>query len=145
LIGCNSAADEQHKATQAEQQANEEIAELTRKAQDKAAEVRAEADKQIAEAQADFMKLRENFRHETAEHLLELDRKIATLEAEVATLKGTAKAELDAKLVAIRAQRQQFAQDFQAIADDSAATWDATKRRLEKSWSDLEKSVDRAN
>ena len=144
LIGCNSAADEQHKATRAEHEANEEISELTRKAHDKAAEVRAEADKQIAEAQADFMRLREDFRHETTEHLLELDRKIATLEAEAATLKGNTKSELEAKLMAIRARRLQFSQDFQGIADDSAATFDATNRRLEKSWNDLEKSVDQA-
>ncbi len=61
--------------------ANEKIVEANQEADKKANEAQADADKKIAEAQASFLKLREDYRHETTQKLVELDQKIADLEA----------------------------------------------------------------
>ncbi len=50
----------------------------------------------------------------------------------------------DAQLTQIRAQRESFASDWKQIETASATTWDATKSRLDKEWTDLKTAVDRA-
>jgi hypothetical protein len=141
---CNKAADEQEKASNAQITANEKIVEANQEANKKANEAQADADKKIAEAQASFLKLREDYRHDTTEKLVDLDRKIAELEAKAKTSTGKKKADLDVQLAQIRSQRDAFANDWKTIETASAATWDATKARLDKEWTDLKSMVDRA-
>ena len=63
--GCDKAADDQAKATQAQAEADAKIAALSAEASAKVKAVQADADKKIAEAQASFMQLREDYRHAT--------------------------------------------------------------------------------
>ncbi len=71
-------------------------------------------------------------------------KKIADLEAKSKTATGKKKADLDVQLGQIRTQRESFANDWKTIETASATTWDATKSRLDKEWSDLKSMVDRA-
>jgi len=142
--GCDRAADEQKKAVDAQNQANEKIVQANREADQKANQAQADADKKIAEAQANFLKMREDYRHTTTENLVELDKKIADLEAKEKTATGKKKADLDAQLSAIRSRREAFANDWKSIETASADSWDATKQRLDKEWGDLKALVDRA-
>lgn len=151
-LGCERAADEQEDAVEAQREANREIAEANREvaeanreARDKAVSAQAEANEEIAEAQENFTKMRENFRHDTTTKLAELDKEIAELEAEAATLTGQEKSKRDAKLTAIRNQREQFGQDFQRIEAASATTWDSTKESVQKQLNALEDAIDKAD
>jgi hypothetical protein len=142
--GCDKAADEQQKAVNAQAQANDKIVQANQEADQKANSAQADADKKIAEAQASFLKMREDYRHDTTTNLVDLDKKIADLEAKEKTASGKKKADLDVQLGQIRSQREAFANDWKTIETASATTWDATKNRLDKEWSDLKAMVDRA-
>ncbi|HEY5376607.1 MAG TPA: hypothetical protein VIK01_23160 [Polyangiaceae bacterium] len=142
--GCNKAADEQEKATNAQVQANDKIVAANQEADQKANKAQADADQKIAQAQAAFLKMREDYRHDTTTNLVDLDQKIADLEAKSKTSTGKKKADLDARLAQIRTQRAAFADDWKSIETASATTWDSTKSRLEKEWTDLKSAVDRA-
>jgi regulator of protease activity HflC (stomatin/prohibitin superfamily) len=142
--GCDKAADEQQKAANAQAQANDKIVQANQEADQKANSAQADADKKIAEAQASFLKMREDYRHDTTTNLVDLDKKIADLEAKEKTATGKKKADLDVQLGQIRTQREAFANDWKTIETASATTWDATKNRLDKEWSDLKTMVDRA-
>src|ERR1043165_995938 len=98
VVGCNKAADEKQKADQAQIEAADKIAEANREADKKINEAQADADKKTAEAQANFLKIREDYRHEVTAKLVDLDHKIADLEAKSRTATGKDKAELDARL-----------------------------------------------
>jgi hypothetical protein len=142
--GCNKAADEQQKAVNAQTTANDKIVEANKEADQKANSAQADADKKIAEAQASFLKMREDYRHETTTNLVDLDKKIADLEAKEKTATGKKKADIDVRLGQIKTQREAFANDWKSIETASATTWDATKSRLDKEWTDLKTLVDRA-
>lgn len=142
--GCDKAATEHARAVEAENEAKQEIAEARADADEKAREAHAEAAEEIADATAKFQKLREEFRHDTTENLVELDKDVHELEAKAMKATGKEKAELDAKLSEIRARRAAFVNDYKSIETASAATWDATKARLEREWSELKELVDRA-
>jgi predicted Fe-S protein YdhL (DUF1289 family) len=144
-FGCNRAADEEKAAAKAQAEADQEIAEAAREARDKAVSAQSEADKKISEAQANFMGLREGFRHEMNTNLLKLDQKIADLESSARAATGAKKTELESKLVSIREARLQFSKDYQTIEGAFPNTWDATKAKLEKQWSELSKAVDDAS
>jgi hypothetical protein len=144
ITGCNKAIDEKQKADQAQIDANQKIAEANREADEKINKAQAEADKKTAEAQANFLKLREDYRHDVTEKLVDLDHKIADLEAKSRTATGKTKADLDARLKQIHTERDAFVNDYKNIEMASASTWDATKARLDKSWDELKKLVDRA-
>lgn len=140
--GCESASDEQNRANKAQIEANEKITAAAREADDKIKSAQLEADKKIAEANASFLKMREDYRHDTTVALVELDKKIELLEAKSKKATGKAKAELDARLTRIRADRESFMNDYKTLENDTAVTWDKTKARLEKSWTDLKNYVD---
>ncbi len=46
------------------------------------------------------------------------------------------------QLTQIRSQREAFANDWKTIETASATTWDSTKTRLDKEWSELKAMVD---
>lgn len=142
-IACNNARDAQEKASNAQAEATEKISEISRDANKKVVEAQAEADKKTAEARADFLKLRENYRHEVTNKLVALDKKIADLEAKANTSAGQKKLELEARLQEIRRERDAFVNDYRGIEAISADAWDTTKKNLETAWSRLESLVDR--
>jgi hypothetical protein len=142
--GCDKAADEQQKAVNAQTTANDKIIQANQEADQKANSAQADADKKIAAAQAAFLKMREDYRHDTTTKLVDLDQKITDLGAKEKTATGKKKADLDSQLAAIRTQRDAFANDWKSIETADATTWDSTKNRLDKEWTDLKAMVDRA-
>ncbi len=139
-----SAADAQEKADKAQAQANTEITSAQTTADDKARNAQATADKKIAEAQSDFNKTREDYRHTTQSNLDALDKKVADLDAKAKTAAGSSKADLMSRSTSLHAQRDAFAADFKSLDSASVSTWDATKARLDKEWSDLKAAADKA-
>lgn len=141
---CDNAADNQQKANTAQNEANEKIAAASREAQQKASNAQLAADKQITEAKANFMKLREDYRHTTTTNLVGLDRKVADIEAKAKQVNGKAATDLADKLRDIHNLRATFAADYEAIDGASAVTWDDAKARLDKQWTELKTLVDNA-
>jgi regulator of protease activity HflC (stomatin/prohibitin superfamily) len=143
-VACDKAADDQAKANNAQNEANAKIGAAQTEAAAKMNTAQADADRKIAEAQASFTKMREDFRHSTASDLVTLDKKIADLDAKSKTATGKAKADLDANLRTIHAQRDRFTADFNGLQAASASTWDAAKANLVKELSDLKALVDKS-
>jgi len=141
---CDNAADEQHKASEAQAVANAKIEATRKEADAKMKSAQADADKKIADAQAGFMKLREDYRHSASTEMIAVDKKIADLDVKAKTATGKAKVDLDASLKTIHASRDRFDLDFKAIETATAATWDGAKAGLDKQWSDLKSLVDKA-
>ena len=144
VVGCDKAADDQNKANAAQAEADKKIADAKKEAADKSNNAQAEADKKIAAAEGDFGKRREDYRHKLQTDLIDLDKKIDNLEAKSKTATGKAKTDLDANLTTIRARRTTFAADMKALDTSTAVTWDDTKTRVEKEWTDLKALVDKA-
>ena len=144
MAGCNNAADEQHKADQARTEAAAKSVEANREASEKINAARVESDKKVADAQAGFLTLREDFRHKTTENLVAIDKKVAALDAKLATVTGTTKKNLTLKLANIRTAREAVMTEYKSLELASALTWDQAKARVEKAREALEKSVDEA-
>lgn len=144
VTGCDRAADDQAKANAAQAEANKKIGEAKNEANDKTNSAQAEADKKIAAAQGDFSKRREDFRHKLESDVIDLDKKIDLLEAKAKTATGKAKADLDANLAGIRTRRTSLTTDVKSLETASAGTWDDTKARIEKQFSDLKSAVEKA-
>jgi chromosome segregation ATPase len=135
--GCDDAARQEAKAQSAQAEADNKIAAAAREASDKVASAQSEAEKKIAEAEAAVQKLREDYRHTTANNLLDLDRKVADLEVKANHAQGKAKAEFEDKIQQIRASRAAFVADYKALDIETGAAWDAAKTRLDKEWVEL--------
>jgi hypothetical protein len=101
------------------------------------------ADEKVAEARNDFDKTREDFRHSMQSNLDALDKNLSDMDAKAMKATGTKKVELSNKATKLRAQRDVFAADVRAIGDTTAATWDATKARIDKEWSNIKSSSDK--
>lgn len=104
-----------------------------------------EADKKIADVQKDFSKTREDYRHDVQTKLDDLDKKISDLDAKAKKETGNTKAKLDANLPSLHTQRAAFGKDFASLQTDTAATWDASKARIDKEWTALKDAVDKAD
>jgi hypothetical protein len=141
---CDNASSDARKAEVAQTEANDKSAGAMKVADDAVKSAQAEADEKIAAAQADFLKLREDYRHTVTTNLVELDRKTANLTAKLDQLHGKERADLDTSLRQIHSTRDAFARDYQSLEGDSARTWDNTKFRLDKEWTDLKALVDKA-
>jgi hypothetical protein len=96
------------------------------------------ANEKIAAAESDFAKTREDYRHTMRSNLELLDKKLVDLDAKTMKATGTKKVELANKESSLRAQRDAFASDLRSIETASAATWDATKARIDKEWSSFD-------
>lgn len=140
--GCNRAADEQRKADEARAEASEEAMEARRDAQLKINSARDEANEEISEAGENFTALRDDYRRDMNEKLVDLDEDIAELDKKLTTATGNAKTELQAKLPQIKAQREAFMAEYRTLETASAASWDATKERVNRAWNALDDSVD---
>jgi regulator of protease activity HflC (stomatin/prohibitin superfamily) len=141
---CDNASNDSRKANNAQAEADDKSGAATREADEKVKNAQAAADEKIASARADFMKLREDYRHTTTTNLVDLDHKVTDLETKASESSGNKKVSLDANLRQIHASREMFGQDYRALENASASTWDDTKLRLDKEWTDLKALVDKA-
>jgi len=144
-LGCNKAADEQRKADEARSEADKKVGEASNDAAEKINAARADADKKVAEAQANFLKLREDYRHKITEDLVSVDKDIANLEAKAKTATGKTKAQIEAGLPDIRAQRENLSSEYRSLEFSSAVSWDNAKARVDKAYDDLKKAIDKAD
>jgi septal ring factor EnvC (AmiA/AmiB activator) len=141
VIACDKPGVEEQ---QKEQKAAQDNAEQQQRAARESSSAQADMNQKVATAQTDFEKTRESFRHDKQADLDDLDAKIAKLEASERTATGKAKADLDAKLPSIRAQRASFGADFRGLQATTAASWDDAKARVDKEWDSLKGAVDGA-
>jgi Flp pilus assembly protein TadB len=130
---------------QKEQKAAQDNAEQQDRAARESASAQADMNSKVASAQADFERTREDYRHSRQTDLDEIDTKIAKLEAADRTETGKAKADLDAKLPQIRAQRAAIGADFRALQVTTATSWDDAKARVDKEWDSLKSAVGAAS
>ncbi len=142
--GCDNAADAQKNANEAQNDANIKIQGAKDEAAAKARTAQADADRKVADAQANFLKLREDYRHDMTINLVELDKRVALLDVKVKGATGMTKTNLDESLRAIHPARSTFGTKFSGLEDATAVTWDAAKKTLEKEWIDLKAMVDKA-
>ena len=145
VIACDRPAEkDQEKATEAQREADQKIAEARKESTTKTTSAQVEADKKIAEAQANFAKTREDYRHSTENDLTDLNKKIDVMEADAKKATGKAKADAEATLRDIRVRRDAYKTDRATLDSASATTWDNTKARLDKEWDALKASVNHA-
>jgi septal ring factor EnvC (AmiA/AmiB activator) len=130
---------------QKEQKATQDNAQQQQHAAQESAQAQQDMNNRVATAQADFEHARDDYRKEKQQDIDALDAKIASLETKTRTATGKVKADLDAKLPAIRAQRAAFGADFRGLQATTATTWDDTKARVDKEWDDLKAAVNDAS
>lgn len=140
IIAASSEAGQRVATAQAE--ANSKIAAATTEADQKARDAQIEADKKVAAAKENFLKLREDYRHSMQTNLIEFDHKVTDLEAKANKAAGKARADLNAKIKQLHARREAFNSNYKALEAETAITWDDTKVRLDKEWSELKALVD---
>jgi hypothetical protein len=88
-----------------------------------------ERNDRIAAAERDFDITRDDFHAKAAVDLDDLDSDINDVTAKAKELRGQARAEMDARLIQIRAQRDALRADVESLETSTAASWeDATKR-----------------
>jgi len=102
-----------------------------------------QTNEKIAEAERAFDKTREDYRHTMQSNLDSLDKKLVDLDAKTTKATGNKKVELTNKSSTLRSQRDTFAADVKSLDTATAATWDATKARMDKEWSDIERTSDK--
>lgn len=144
-VACDKAADQQKKADQARAEADTKIGDANREAADKINAARADEDKKVAEAQANFLKLREDYRHKVTEDLVSVDKDIADLEAKAKSATGKTKGKIEAELPNIHSLRENVTSEYRSLEFSSALSWDTAKGRVEKAFDDLKKAVDKAD
>jgi hypothetical protein len=144
ITGCDKATDDQTKADKAQITANDKITAINQEAHEKGQAAQAEADKKIAEANTSFVKLREDYRHQTTNNLADLDHRVDALDAASRAPSNKSHAALDANLRQIHTKRAEFTSDYLTIETASAVTWDDTKTRLDKELTELKALVDKA-
>jgi hypothetical protein len=130
-----------HAEQQKEMQATDQVANTSQQTQN----AQAEANKEIVSARTDFAKTREDYLHEKRMDLLSLDQRVFDLETKAQTATGKARADLTAHLPGIRTERDEFARHMDALNNETAATWDASKANLDKEWDGLKSAVDNAD
>jgi hypothetical protein len=101
-----------------------------------------EANQKSAQVQAEFTKLRDEFRQKITTGLTDLDHRVELLERKARSSVGNAKNEVEMGLAHIRADRLAFTNDYKSLDSATSANWDATKARLDKEWLALSNLVD---
>jgi hypothetical protein len=145
LVGCEKAADQQQKADAAREDAQKKVQDANQEATDKINAAREEETRKVAEAQANFLKIREDYRHSISEDLTKLDARIAELEAKAKTATGKTKTTLDTNLANVRSLRENVNTEYRSLEYSSALTWDKVKANVDKAHDDLKKAVDSAD
>ena len=112
-VGCDtSGAGAQAEVNKAQQQANKDIAKADDEANAKAIAAQAGADKKIGAVEADFAKVREDYRHQMQASLDAVNKSITDLEVKASTSTGEIKATLDGALPdSSKMRRNAFAND----------------------------------
>ena len=105
----------------------------------------AEVDKKIAETNADFVKMREDYRSKLTSKFADNDKTIQKLEATQKTATGAAKAQLEAALPDIRAKRDTLRRDMGQIDAVTMPNWDAAKSQLDSDMDGLKAALERAS
>ncbi|HEX7664713.1 MAG TPA: hypothetical protein VF407_09385 [Polyangiaceae bacterium] len=145
-MACDKTAQQdQDKVNQAQATADQKIQNAQAQAATTITNATVEADKKIADANADFMKMRESYRHDEQSNLIDLDGKIEKLNVKEHTATGTAKTSLDTGLSDIQSKRTAFLATMQNVEASTAATWDDAKAKNDKAWTDLKNAVDKAS
>lgn len=140
----DDAADMRQSATNAQTEANVKIDAAKADANQTIRTAQATADSTIATERANFTALREDYRHKVTLNLVDLDKKIADVDAKALKSTGAAKAQIDARLAAIHADREAFTKDYATLDQETSATWDAARARMDLEWKNLEARVDEA-
>jgi len=133
----SSGVTERQKETPTSEEARNAAIEAQRQAQGG----QAAAEKTLSAARADFEATRENYLHTRRLDLVDLDKRIADLEASARTATGKTKANLRARLPAIRSQRDAFDRNVLSMEAATPATWDAATASLDKQGDALKKAV----
>jgi len=128
---------------QREERAKEQVADSVNRSDQSAQNAQSSAQRDIASARADFDKAREDYRHDRQVKLSELDKKLAQFDAKATATTGKAKTDMYGRLATLRAQRDAFVADMQTLDSATAATWDATKDRVDHEWDALKDAVDK--
>ncbi len=159
LLGCeldqDNAAELQREATQAQTEAGEKIVEARADATETIADARAELSQEAREAQAqadlaiagangDFQALREAYRHEKAQALVELDTRVAELEAMALTADSEEKARREPVLRQIAQLRADFIRAYDELETVDAAQWDTERDRVDRLWDAFQIAVRKA-
>jgi len=150
LSACQkSARQQQEEATEARRELNEtrqeaqkDIAEAQRRVREAEAEVRAAPP--AARADAVLAPNRDEYLKNHRDELAELDRKVASLEADAAKASGKAKAELDAKVKRLKEQRAAVGRQLDSAATVTGAAWSSFTANLDKAMDDFEGAVEKA-
>jgi hypothetical protein len=142
-FACNNAADDQAKANKAQTEANGDINANNKRAVREDMAAQAGADKTIGAANADFLKLRDDYGAKAAKQLGELDRKVDVLQTKSTIGKTKVQAEVDDRLAQIRSKRVQFDADLKTSQSALAGSWDAQKAHLDQEMTDLQALVDK--
>jgi len=141
LLMCQKPGAEEQTA---EGRANKQAEDIQNEAANKANAAQAAADQKIAAARADFEKAREDYRHSRQGDIDSLNQKISDLDAQEKTATGKTRADLDANLPAIHAQRDAFVNDMRSLQVATPATWDGARARIDAEWDALNKAVSSA-
>lgn len=159
LFGCDLDSDKashlQDESNRAQAEAGEKIADARTEAAEtisdarqelgeEAREAQAEADRTFAGAQGDFQALRETYRHDKNKALIELDTRIAELEALSLTAKGEEKARREPALRQIAQLRADFIAGYDGLEKVDAAQWDLERDRVERLWDAFQTAVRKA-
>ncbi len=127
----NANVEAEKKVNGANAEANKKI----EKAEDKAADKIADVNEAMVKAKADFTKTKQD-------DLATLDKKLAELDAKALKATGKTKADADVALTTAHKKRDAFAAEVSSVNAVPAASWEATKTRMDDGWTDLKKSVD---
>jgi septal ring factor EnvC (AmiA/AmiB activator) len=142
VVACDKAGEAEQKK---EATATAQAVEATAQAQQNAQSARLQANTDIAAARADFEKTREDYRRSRQQDLLDVNKKITDLEAKEMTATGRAKINLDTNLPLLRAKRDAFTRDLQAVDSTTPGSWDGTRASLDKEWGALKDAVAQAS
>src|SRR5450432_2163965 len=101
-VACDKTAQQdQDKVNQAQQTANDKIAQAQTEAQTKITSAQISANQDIATANADFMKMRESYRHDVQTNLIDMDTRIQKLDDKERTLTAQKRTDLNTGLTDI--------------------------------------------
>jgi len=93
----------------------------------------------------DATKARDDYRSQRQRDLLAIDKSIADMEAKGKTYGRKTKARVDEALSSLKTGRDAFSRELASIESVNAAAWASTKERLDKEWTDLESSTEKAS
>jgi colicin import membrane protein len=166
--GCErQVKEDQTKAEQAQQEANENTARAEREAAEKRAQAQREADEKAAKANAearkesaegqtkanetiremqqDLVKARYDFQSYTQQTVNDLDHKIDKMRTDAQKASAKAQVAFEAAMKDVAAKRAALDTDLRSIGTQSAQSLDSFKAKVDKELDDLRKSIDAAN